>query len=421
MTVLEPEPVVAESDGETSAVALDTRLLTRVKLKHYKSIAACDVELGNLCFLVGPNGSGKSNFLDALRFVAESLRYSLDHAMRDRGGIHEVRRRSGGHPTHLGVRLEFQLTGGTFGHFAFDVGARQKGSYSVQREECWLYGPDRSRHFYRVEDGSVHASFSPSPAAARDRLYLVSVSGLGSFRPLFDALAGMGFYNLNPEAVRDLQPPDPGDLLNRDGGNIASVLAVLAERAPELKLRIEEYLAQVVPGVDGVDRVAIGNRETLEFRQEVRGAAHPWRFPAASMSDGTLRALGVLVALFHRSAQRDAPRHLIGIEEPEVALHPAATGVLIDALRDAQQHSQVLVTSHSPDLLDEETIPDEAIRAVIADQGETRIGRLDDAGRTALRNHLYTAGELLRMDQLRPDPRESTVDPRQLRLFGLEP
>lgn len=419
MSVAANEPLTVGL-GEPLENALDTRLLTRVRLKHYKSIAACDVELGNLCFLVGPNGSGKSNFLDALRFVAESLRYSLDHAIRDRGGIQEIRRRSGGHPTHLGIRLDFRLAQGTFGHLAFNVGAKKKGAYSVQREECWVYEPSTALHHYRVDSGEVEASFSPAPVAAKDRLYLVSVSSVKSFRPVFEALAGMGFYNLNPQALRDLQPPDPGELLNRDGSNVASVLSVLAERAPELKQRIEEYLAQVVPGVDGVERVAASNKETLRFRQEVRGATYPWRFESASMSDGTLRALGVLVALFHRSAQLDAGRHLIGIEEPEVALHPAAAGVLIDALRDAQQHSQILVTSHSPDLLDNEEIPDEAIRAVVADQGETRIGRLDDVGRSALRDRLYTAGELLRMDELRPDPKTSMVDPKQLRLFRPE-
>ena len=87
----------------------DPRLVTRVRLRNYKSIAACDVEPGPLCFLVGPNGCGKSNFLDALRFVAEALRFSLEHALRDRGGIQEVRRRSGGHPNHFGIRLDLQL------------------------------------------------------------------------------------------------------------------------------------------------------------------------------------------------------------------------------------------------------------------------------------------------------------------------
>ena len=83
---------------------MDRRLLTRVVLRNYKSIAACDVAPAQLSFLVGPNGSGKSNFLDALRFIADSLRFSIDHALRDRGGINEVRRRSGGHPTSDALR-----------------------------------------------------------------------------------------------------------------------------------------------------------------------------------------------------------------------------------------------------------------------------------------------------------------------------
>ena len=59
--------------------------VTRVVLKNYKSIAACSVRLRPLLFLVGQNGSGKSNFLDALRFVCESLNSSLDDALRERG------------------------------------------------------------------------------------------------------------------------------------------------------------------------------------------------------------------------------------------------------------------------------------------------------------------------------------------------
>jgi hypothetical protein len=94
-----------------------TPFLTRVVLKNYKSIAVSGVDLRALTFLVGPNGSGKSNFLDALRFTSDSLRSSLDNALRERGGIAEVRRRSGGHPTHFGIRLEFQLPLAV-GHYA---------------------------------------------------------------------------------------------------------------------------------------------------------------------------------------------------------------------------------------------------------------------------------------------------------------
>lgn len=275
--------------------------------------------------------------------------------------------------------------------------------------------------FYRVDGGQVtKTSLSPSPAAASDRLYLVNVSGVSAFRPLYDALSGMGFYNLNPEEIRDLQPPDPGELLKRDGSNIASVLANLSTRSPKLKKRMEEYLARVVPGIAGVDSRSVGPKETLEFRQDIRGAKHPWRFLASNMSDGTLRAFGVLVALFQGAVNGTTTRRFVGIEEPEVALHPAAAGILTDSLQDASAHAQIVVTSHSTDLLDNDTIPDESILAVVAEHGETRIGPLDEAGRSALKDHLYTAGELLRMDQLRPDPTASTLNPDQLELFGPE-
>jgi hypothetical protein len=72
--------------------------------------------------------------------------------------------------------------------------------------------------------------------------------------------------------------------------------------------------------------------------------------------------------------------------------------------REASRTTQVLVTSHSPELLDDEAIAAESILAVVAEQGLTRIGPLDDFGASALRDHLCTPGELLRLNQLAPDP-----------------
>ena len=385
----------------------DCRTLTRIALRNYKSIAACDVQPAQLSFLVGPNGSGKSNFLDALRFVADALRFSLDHALRDRGGVNEVRRRSGGHPNHFGIRLDYRLPTAD-GRYAFRVAAKPGGGYRVQREECVVVGKERG--FYRVIDGAVvESSMSNPPACVSDRLYLVNVSGVATFRPVYDVLSGMGFYNLNPGAIRELQAPDPGELLKRDGSNLASVLANLDAAH---KTRVEEYLAAITPGIAGVDARTLSTKLTLDFRQEVRGAKHPWRFLASNMSDGALRALGVLVALFQ--VHGDA-RRVIGIEEPESAVHPAAAGVLIDSLTDASEMAQIMVTSHSADLLDNREIPTACILAEVSEHGETRIGPLDEAGRAVLHEHLFTAGELLRLNQLQPDPELSSH--HQLRLF----
>lgn len=402
----------------------DPTFITRVKIQNYKSIAACDVRLRPLIFLVGPNGSGKSNFLDALRFVTDSLNTSLDHALRDRGGIKEVRRRSVGHPTHFSVRLDFVLPDGQSGWYGFRVGARPQGGYEVQTEECHIHGPEflSPESFYRVDEGTVqNTSLEVAPAAASDRLYLVSVSGLREFRPLYEALSRMGFYNLNPDRIRDLQPADAGEVLRRDGSNLASVLGQLEQHSAPSKQRIEEYLEKVVPGISKVVVKQVGPKETLEFRQQVKGNKDGWRFFAANMSDGTLRALGLLVALFQSTNGRAHHVPLVGIEEPEIALHPAAAGVLRDCLRDASESTQVLVTSHSPDLLDDAEIPDDWILPVVAEQGVTRIGPLDEAGRSAIRDRLYTPGELLRLNQLVPAAQAGAeTDDMQRGLFAEE-
>ena len=99
----------------------NSTFIKRIALRNYKSIAACDVQFHSLMFLVGPNGAGKSNFLDALRFVNDALRTSLDYALRDRGGIKEVCRRSSDHPTSFAIRLEFVLRSGASGHYAFRI------------------------------------------------------------------------------------------------------------------------------------------------------------------------------------------------------------------------------------------------------------------------------------------------------------
>lgn len=128
----------------------------------------------------------------------------------------------------------------------------------------------------------------------------------------------------------------------------------------------------------------------------------------------------MLLALFQVGGNSASQRLLVGIEEPEVALLPAAAGVLIDALRDAAEHAQILVTSHSPDILDDNKISPDSIFAVVAEHGESRIGPLNEVGRAVLHDHVYTAGELLRMGQLAPDPKIAGVTPKQLDLFGLQ-
>ncbi|MFC5380087.1 AAA family ATPase [Aquipuribacter nitratireducens] len=387
--------------------------IRRVRLTHYRSIKSCDVGLGDLMVLVGPNGSGKSNFLDALRFTAQSLRDNLDNALRERGGVTEVRRRSTGHPTHFTIHLDFEWGSGA-GHYSFSVGARRNGGYEVTRESCHVstaaFGSDKSYFELKRRGADVEIASSEYriPAVTADRLLLVALSGSEPFSTVFHGLAGVNVFNINPDAIRTPQKPGPGDLLLRDGANLASVLDQLSREEPRRKAVIEQYLSTVVDGIVSADRRTIDAWETVEFRQRVRGSAAPWDFTASSMSDGTLRVLGILTAVLGASSRLTSP---VGVEEPETALHPRAAGLLLDAMREAADTRQVLVTTHSPELIDGLDNPDHLL-AVRSLHGDTTIGRVDAAGTKALVERLFTAGELLRSDQLQPEGADEA-----LRLF----
>lgn len=391
--------------------------LREVRIRNYKSIGKCAVTFRPVTLLVGRNGSGKSNFLDALRFVTEGLQSSLDHAIRTRGGIDQVRRRSTGHPRNFAIELVIALGEALTATYGFELAARPNGGFAVKREDLAIQDhAGRHRAFYNREERIVRASHQSMPPVLEDRLYLVNAAGLPDFRDAYDALLSVGFYNLNPETMKEPQSPDAGELLHSDGSNIASVVGRLARQQPEAIERIRVYLKTIVPGISDFESVTIGPRETLLFSQRVEGAQYPWRFYAASMSDGTLRALGALVAVGQLGATGSDLR-LVGLEEPETALHPAAAGALMDALREASVHTQVIGTTHSPDLLSEVDLETDGLLVVVSRDGNTRIGPVDQPSVEAVRRHLYTPGELLRLDQLQPDERDLTRQ-EQLPLFS---
>ena len=402
----EPAGQVHEGRLETSAHPASPfrpPLVTRLGLRNYKSIGACSVALGPIQFLVGPNGAGKSNFLDALAFVSDALNGSVEQALRERGGIDRVRRHSHGHPTHFAIKLDLQLESGLRGAYLFEIGAGKRGSFSLKQEAGQL-----GNAYFCYEGGRlVHSTEVLAPQAhAADHLVLPLLGGQETFRPLAEALRRMAFYNLNPARMRDLQDPDPGLRLLRDGGNLASVIREMTRghRGEDFGMAVNGHLRAIAPGMESVSWDELGPKETLEFRQRVAGDQHPWRFPASSISDGTLRALGLLVACSQGAPDFPRRASLVGIEEPESALHPGAAEAVTDFLLMASRQVQILATTHSPKILDHKGLTDEQILVVESREGESLVGPMDPVSRAALRDRLYSAGELLSRSQMQPDP-----------------
>src|SRR5262249_35667811 len=142
--------------------------------------------------------------------------------------------------------------------------------------------------------------------------------------------------------------------------------------------RINRYLSVIARPLELLGVAKYGEYETPRFRVTRNDQTPQLEFDAASMSDGTLRVLAALVAAFQNVLPHGYPS-LVAIEEPETSLPPAAMHALVDALDEATLRTQILLTTHSAEMLDNPTIRPEQVRVVQMVDGLTVIGPVDEA------------------------------------------
>jgi predicted ATPase len=403
MATVDTDPTNEEVDEWTKPP-----FLRRVRIRGYKSIAFCDVELQPLTILVGRNAAGKSNFVNALMFFRDIVSVGLNEAVKRHGGRDTILCR---YLSDSRVRIEVDFS------FAIPIDPILWAGIYIVEAELAANGPahiiferltlnDSTGKLcleFTNENGNVMFSTTNYPPNSvkwrnKDRPFLTAYhdTPLSEFS---DYITSMTAYNFYPEAIRRLQQPTPGLHLEQDGSNLASVIESTREMDPETINRVSVYLSAVVDEVDSFWPVRYGEYETVRFRIRSRHSQEPLEFDAASMSDGTLRTLAALVAVFQLLS---APR-LVCIEEPETSLHPAAMRALVDALDEATGRTQILLSTHSAEILDNPTIRPENILVVQMREGQTVIGPVDEAYIEIVRRKLNTLGGLERENQLEPD------------------
>lgn len=377
-----------------------TTSIKRIIIKRFRSFPSATLDFDNPLFIVGRNGSGKSNLSDAFSFVSEAMSSPLQAVFDRRGGISTVRNRSSGsrsYPPNLGIAIELgPVNGIEGGRFAFEVKALPNYGFQIVREQCLVRKKTGERFWYdRNGAWSTNAS-GLTPALEPSALCLPLVGGDERFASVFRTLGSMRVYAIQPSKLREMQDPDSGISLRPDGGNAASVLQELlrGEGAKERKDAINSILESVVPATKSVTPKKHGNKLSMSFLQEW-GKDKKLSFDAFNMSDGTLRSLGIIMAVF----QKPSPSVLI-IEEPEATIHPGALGAVLDMIRSASKTMQVAVTTHSPELLDAKWIHANNLRVVSWQEGASHVLLPSEATRQAMKEHLMGAGELLRSNAL---------------------
>ncbi len=203
-------------------------------------------------------------------------------------------------------------------------------------------------------------------------------------------------YHIFPNSLREPQKVADSHPLTAGGENLASTLREMIQKKSRFLPDLKGALAFAVPGLRDIRVSHVGSYYVVELKHERNGGNDrgSW-FDLSRESDGTIRLLALLTALF-----QDPAPSLIGLEEPELAIHPGAMAVLSDAMKEAATRGQVLVATHSPDLIDR--LPIESIRAVTAEGGSTRVDRVAEHQLKSVRQNLFSAGEIHSMEGLQP-------------------
>jgi predicted ATPase len=398
-------------------------LIKKLLMKGFRSIRGETVEFANPLIFVGKNGAGKSNLADAFAFLADIASLPLQSVFNSRGGLSNVRNMSVRATSNIAMAVEIEKFS-TFGaavpvdstgRYAFEIRPAPRFGFEVVREQCVVTMPNGETSWYDRKLGEVATNLEWLSNIGKTQWLvpsslLLPLLGISPFIFVMQALKTMRVYSIEPWKLREMQDPDTGEILRSDGSNATSVLNHIRRTAPESANRLLEILAGIVPCTTKVRTRKHGKKFSLEFTQEW-GTKDRLDLEAFNMSDGTLRAFGILLAVY----QIPSPS-LIVIEEPEASIHPGALSILLDLIRFAGQKMQVIVTTHSPEVLDAEWLQPENLRLVTWQEGATIVSNLGEMARGALKDHLMGAGELLRSNALQP-PALFAADPEAIPIF----
>ncbi len=372
-------------------------MINHIWVKNFRSLGDVSVSFEPLTVLVGLNGSGKSNLVNALYFVSDALRNGLDAAIVKRHSMNAIRRWSAkGRPYDVEIGLNIE-TDTLWGEYSFTLGSERRGEYRVKREKCMVGKPGENlpEMWFETNNGKrVSHSQELNIPISRTGLVLPLTAGVEPFNELYDFLTGMSFYNIFPNVLGEPQRPANPYPLDEHGENLASVLRELKRHKSAFAPDLETALRNVIDGVNSYQVSQIGGYLITKLHHDAPDGDRAPLFELSQESEGTRRMLGILAALY-----QDPPRTLIALEEPELTIHPGAMSILWEEIQNAASRSQILVTTHSPDLLDMCTA--EQLRVVENLKGITYISSIEEEQRQIIQERLFAPGQLLQAQGLR--------------------
>ena len=363
--------------------------LKRIRIRNFKSFADVDLELGRFNVIVGANAAGKSNAVQVFRFLRDIRWNGLDNAISMQGGsqyIHNLRLGDKSTSIELetalpkGVRIPIPTKSrvySTGGRWILEF--RIKGQSIEVVEDSWTFyvsdRDERSLDDFMGSDGKLPDSQKNGPRegtvrvtrnggglcfdvdfdndlkdaldnytaksyAGRNEL-LVESGLLEHLFPRVFCFEDIGTYGFDSKRAGGSAPVKGIPVLEDDGYNLAMVLKnILASDSGRRTLHT--LVSDLLPFVK-----SIGIKNFVKSVMFTLAEEHLEKtpLPAPLLSDGTVNAVALIVSLYFEDVS------IVIIEEPEKSMHPSLMARTVDMMRDASNESQIIVTTHSPELV----------------------------------------------------------------------
>jgi predicted ATPase len=364
------------------------------------------LKFNQITVFVGRNSVGKSNIIESLLFVRDCLDRGLDYATSERHGVDSIFQWSRFRPYNLDIQMKFKRKSG-FGTFNLKLGSKKREPVVLHESMNWFDTSQQTGVSYKVEGDRVETDGFDDVSGERlrqvlaqrmgpDNLFLPQIQFLPSpnyrlVTEIIRSVRSVNAYSIFPNTIKNPQKPSSEYMLLTNGENITSILKDMASsNATRTKSRYQEIISLMKKIIPNLERILVRNLSGLLWLNfevsESDGRNH--QLNVSQISDGALRVLGILVALYQPN-----PPDIVAIEEPEQNLHPGALGLLADAFKDRARDTQIILTTHSPHLIDHFDVDN--LRSVTLKDNLTVVQRISAQQTSAIKSGLLSAGEVM--------------------------
>ncbi|MFM7576036.1 MAG: AAA family ATPase [Microcystaceae cyanobacterium] len=345
-------------------------MLSKFRVQRYKSLFDTEIELEPLTVLIGPNGSGKSNICESLFMLSDFLEKLLNDKSTDSAILPLFLMSL---KTQYNQDLNFfqpKLWHGEFKHLLFEISNSGQMEYDAEIKLSIYLDLVDLFSTASITLGSVEKTQNMNYKKTNElKNFMVTNDFFDS--SLANALKKVFIYDFIP---KDLSTKtSSSERMDRTGKGITNSLVDILHENRESFVELEERLTRLVPNIK---RISLPRGDDQGFVLELIDKYSGYRIDSSEISDGTLRILGFLTAIY----QKDTPS-IICFEELENGVHPWLLHKLVELLQIVSTEGingkpvQVLITTHSPLLLN--YVKPEQIRAVELDkEGKTQVHKL---------------------------------------------